>query len=139
MLTRHSSQTLPATQNLSRFGRWARSQGATVVQVEKLSFQDELQQRLKGRAVRHIGAEDLAGPYLRLAVPSAARAHSLFRRPCVCPDFALYIDTDVLFWNVTAAAIARELQRLGPDRSRSPSSCSRPAAARTPDTLQISP
>ena len=132
--------------NLSRLGAWARVQGAHVIQLERLSFEEPLVRRVRSRWKANIGGaaggsgpwapelasgrhndeghplqpagDDLAGPYLRLEVPRLARVHGLYALPCVCADYALYTDTDVLFWSVTAAAVAHELERLGPNQSQ---------------------
>ena len=100
--------------NLSRLGSWALSKGAHVLQVDALSFQpalarSSLAHTLRARPNKH---ELLSGYYLRLDVPHFVRDHNLFDLPCACPEYALYTDTDILFWNVSRAAISTALHSL---------------------------
>eukprot|EP00966_Prymnesium_polylepis_P014273 329602-Prymnesium_polylepis.1 len=105
---------LQQTTELSRFGSWARSEGAHVVQVAELSFQSSLTNSRLAAALhkRPNRFELLSGPYLRLDIPHIVREHNLFDLPCVCPEHALYTDTDVLFWNVSRTAIAALLDYM---------------------------
>ncbi|KAL3893078.1 MAG: hypothetical protein SGPRY_014495, partial [Prymnesium sp.] len=103
---------------LSRFGRWAQRQGANVVELEELSFQQllikhghngtHMKQRMWGKVM----PDHLSGPFLRLDIPRVMREHSLFDIPCVCPEYVLYTDADVMFWNASAESLHRIVKTL---------------------------
>lgn len=69
---------------------WAERRGAIVLNIEKFSFQGELERRGKGR-------DRLAGAFLRLDIPALIQEHGLFDLPNICQPEVLYTDSDVFF------------------------------------------
>jgi len=74
--------------------KWARSQGAIVIVIDRLSFQDTANELAKG-----FGPEHAVGPYLRMDIPRIIQQANLFDLPNVCPRHVMYTDSDVLFAN----------------------------------------
>jgi len=74
--------------------KWARSQGAIVIGIDKLSFQDTANWLVAGA-----GPEHAVGPYLRMDIPRIIQKANLFDLPNVCPRHVMYTDSDVLFVN----------------------------------------
>ena len=108
MLGRHG---LNATSGLSHFGRWARTQGALVFNVDRLEFQDQLDRYLGPRLPGAFRFDHMQGPYLRLHVPVLIRKHHLLTKD-ICSDVVLYTDCDVVFLHVSAHAMMVEQSLL---------------------------
>jgi len=99
---------LEATDGLSPFGRWAQTQGALVLNVYRLEFQEQLDRFVRPRLPPEHNPQ---GPYLRLHVPVLIREHHLLTKG-ICSDVVLYTDCDVVFFNVNAHAMMAEQSRL---------------------------
>lgn len=83
---------LNETTELSPLGRWAAKQGAIVITLDRLSFQDDI--RLPSSSV-----DDQMGWFIRLDIPRVVDEHKLFSLPQICQQHVLYTDTDVVFPN----------------------------------------
>jgi hypothetical protein len=68
--------------NISQVGKWAKQQGAIVITVDKLSFQDDVVWWHKGMGVDH-----LQGPYMRMDIPQLTKwiVSVAQRLPEICP------------------------------------------------------
>jgi len=90
---------LNADRKLSRFGEWAASKGAKVLTVEKLSFQEVVDEHYGD------GPDNYRiGPWLRLDIPRLLREDPAFDDvPPECKTHVLYTDSDVIFPNPITA------------------------------------
>jgi hypothetical protein len=78
------------------FSKWAKEQGAIVLLVEELSFQNFTHQWC---CPNHRTQDGVNGPFLRLDIPKFVWEWKLFDIPGVCPRSVLYTDADVIFMN----------------------------------------
>ena len=74
---------------------WAAQQGAIVITVDELSFQDMINSNLKTKP----RPDSHMGQYLRIDIPKFIERHNLFDLPGICDRYALYTDSDVAFVN----------------------------------------
>lgn len=74
---------------------WAESRGVEVLNIDKFSFQAELDQA--DRTGGNLGA------FIRLDIPSLIDEYGLFDLPNICQPEVLYTDSDVLFMNRISA------------------------------------
>lgn len=103
---------LNSTQSVSKLRSWARSMGAIVIEIQHVSFEDDIEQWYSGRN----GSDNLLnnpgllqGPFLRLDIPNIVSKHGLFDLPGICPQYALWTDADIIF----SSRIGREdMQQL---------------------------
>ena len=77
------------------FIEWVAKQGAIVITVNEMSFQDLINSKLKGEP----GIDTHIGQFLRIDIPKYVADHKLFDLPGVCDRYALYTDSDVAFVN----------------------------------------
>ena len=83
-----------------KFVHWVQSNGAIVIDVPELSFQQLIVDKLGQRYGLDMNSGDmLQGPLLRLDIPYLIEKHDLFQLPNICPDYILYTDSDVIFVN----------------------------------------
>jgi len=73
---------------------WAAAQGAIIITVDELSFQDLMTKKLnKNQNTNHMG------PFLRIDIPFIVQQHKLMDLPGICDRYVLYTDSDVAFVN----------------------------------------
>jgi hypothetical protein len=73
---------------------WAQEQGALVIEVDNLSFQQDVAKWHNGTGL--MSNNDM-GPYLRMDIPQIVRANHLFDIANICSQYVLYTDSDILF------------------------------------------
>jgi hypothetical protein len=94
---------------LSKFG--TRKQ-VKIVSWNRLTFQDYLLSKLN-LSLSNLERSGTAGVFMRLDLPSIIAEHKLFELPEVCPDYALYTDSDVMFVNsITKRDISKLLSQF---------------------------
>jgi hypothetical protein len=91
------------------FKQWANSQGAIVISVQELSFQQDIEKwhGLMPEYKQLQMNQYKQGPYMKLDVRKLIGKHALFRLPGICDRHVLYTDSDVMFANkITHSEIA---------------------------------
>ncbi|CAJ1932346.1 unnamed protein product [Cylindrotheca closterium] len=89
---------------------WAAAQGAIIVTVDELSFQDLVNNKL----VKNVHANHM-GPFLRIDVPKIVREHKLMDLPGICDRHVLYTDSDVAFVNkITQSDLDKLKKQIDP-------------------------
>lgn len=96
---------------LSAFGKWAKSHGAIVYHVGKLSFQDDLDYGWENLTRGEFPAA-MMGTYLRFEIPNAVDSLDLFNLPGVCGRHVLYTDSDILFVNKISQSDVAHLRNV---------------------------
>lgn len=92
-------RSLKENEEISALREWAESQGAIVVIVDSLSFEDDIDQWLSN-GTETIDHPDLQqGPFLWFDIPTIIRDRKLFDLDGVCTQHVLFTDADVLFPN----------------------------------------
>lgn len=88
---------LSEDEDVSAVRAYAEAQGAIVVTVDRLSFQDDI--AAWHRELNIVSPDHQMGPYMRMDIPGIVEQHRLFDLPGICPRHVLYTDADSLFVN----------------------------------------
>ncbi|KAL3939985.1 MAG: hypothetical protein SGBAC_005384 [Bacillariaceae sp.] len=91
---------------------WAAAQGAIVITVDELSFQDLVNTKL----VKNVHANHM-GPFLRIDIPKIVGEHKLFDLNGICDRHVLYTDSDVAFVNkITQYDLDKLKEQIDPSK-----------------------
>ena len=107
-------------------GRFAASRGATVITINTLSFQTDINNHPQ---FGQLPFTHRVGPFIRLDLFNIISKTNLFHLPGVCQDYVLYTDSDVIFANQITQRTDLEPQKskmkekgkivaYGPERSK---------------------
>ena len=77
---------LPDTKKISKFGQWAKKQGAIVLNIQDFQFEDEIK-----------GPARMQGWFMRWQIPKIMKTLTSMTKSDISRDIVLYTDADVLF------------------------------------------